>query len=49
MFSPALADAHWNRALVLLQRGDYAEGWANRPLRFCLSGNPWVSGPKPLR
>jgi len=26
--APGHADAHWNRALVLLMRGDYAEGWA---------------------
>jgi tetratricopeptide (TPR) repeat protein len=33
-FSPELADAHWNRALVLLQRGDYAEGWAEHAWRL---------------
>jgi len=33
-FSPELADAHWNRALVLLQRGDYAEGWAEYAWRL---------------
>jgi tetratricopeptide (TPR) repeat protein len=33
-FSPELADAHWNRALVLLQRGDYAQGWAEYAWRL---------------
>ncbi len=28
---------------------EYARAWARRRLRFCLRGNPWVSGPKGWR
>jgi tetratricopeptide (TPR) repeat protein len=34
IYSPELADAHWNRALVLLQRGEYAQGWAEYAWRL---------------
>ncbi len=27
----------------------YAGEWADKPLRFFIDGNPWVSGPKPPR
>src|SRR5205085_305442 len=46
---PDHADAHWNRALQLLLRGDYAEGWAEYEWRWrqpSFRDGPIPPGPK---
>ena len=37
---PDLAEAHWNYSQVLLQRGDFAEGWQEFEWRWQVKGAP---------
>ena len=46
--NPASIDAHWNRAFVLLLKGDFAEGWREHEWRWKRKVQPPRSFPQPL-
>lgn len=46
-FDPNLAEAHWNRALLWLQQGDFSRGWPEYEWGFAAGERPQRAFPQP--